>query len=463
MNDAMTELKIESIHEPWKRLAELAAAGQPNALAEFLDAMPPWEQARAMSRLSEDDRTAALALLPPERAADLVEIVSVTQAVDMIDAMQPDQAAAILEKTRSDVQADVLAELRTDEANAILGLLDPREAAAARRLAEYPPQTAGGVMVTEYLAYYHSLNVADVLDDLRANAEMYKDYRVQYAYVVDTQGKLRGVLRLRELLFSPRNRSLDDVMLDAPLSVKHTDTLDELRQFFNAHNFFGVPVVDDQQRLVGIVERSILESAVSKESATMFMKISGIIGGEEIRTMPLYVRSGRRLSWLSINIGLNLIAASVIAMYTDTLQAAIALAVFLPMISDMSGCSGNQSVAVSMRELATGLVRPKEIGRVMVKEASVGIINGIVLGLILGGISILWKANPWLGLVVGAALACNTVIAVVLGGTLPLILKRLKLDPAMVSGPILTTVTDMCGFFFVLSFAQVILEKLVTT
>ena len=463
MNDAVNEIEVPVDSEPWKRLAELAAAGDSAALTDYLDAMPPWEQARAMSRLSEDDRTAALALLPPERAADLVEIVSVTQAVDMIDAMQPDQAAAILEKTRSDVQADVLAELRTDEANAILGLLDPREAAAARRLAEYPAPTAGGVMVTEYLAYYHSLNVADVLDDLRANAEKYQDYRVQYAYVVDTQGKLRGVLRLRELLFSPRNRSLDDVMLDSPLSVNHMDTLDELRQFFNAHNFFGVPVVDDQQRLVGIVERSILESAVSKESASVFMKLSGIIGGEELRTMPLYVRSGRRLSWLSINIGLNLVAASVIAMYTDTLQAAIALAVFLPMISDMSGCSGNQSVAVSTRELTLGLVRPKEIGRVMFKEASVGVINGIVLGLILGGISILWKGNPWLGLVVGAALACNTVIAVVLGGSLPLILKRLKLDPAMVSGPILTTVTDMCGFFFVLSFAQVILEKLITT
>jgi len=460
MNDTTPAVEPEVSSEPWLEVAERTRAGDAEGLTALLDAMPPWEQARAMSRLGEDDRTAALALLNPERAADLVEIVSITQAVDMIDSMAPSQAAAIVERMRSDVQADLLAQLHPDEADAILGLLDPREAAKARRLAEYPPKTAGGVMVTEYLAYYHSLNVADVLDDLRRNAGKYQDYRVQYAYVVDTRGKLRGVLRLRELLFSPRDRKLDEVMLDSPLSVNHMAALDELKQFFNAHNFFGVPVVDDEERLIGIVERSILESAVNKESASVFMKISGIIGGEELRTMPLYSRSGRRLSWLSINIGLNLVAASVIAMYTDTLEAVIALAIFLPMISDMSGCSGNQSVAVSMRELTLGLVRPKEIGRVIFKEAGVGIINGIVLGLILGGISILWKGNPWLGLVVGGALACNTVIAVVLGGSLPLVLRRLKLDPAMVSGPILTTITDMCGFFFVLSFAQVLIERL---
>ena len=459
MNDMQA---LDTAAEPWIRLAELAHAQDAAGVAAHLDGMPPWEQARAMSRLSEADRNATLGLLAPERAADLVEIVSVTQAVDMIDSMEPRQAAAIVEQMRSDIQADVLAEMRPHEAEAILGLLDPREAAKARRLAEYPPDSAGGVMVTEYLAYYHSLNVADVLDDLRRNAEKYQDYRVQYAYVVDTQGRLRGVLRLRELLFSPKERSLDEVMLGEPLSLNHTAPLDELRQFFKAHNFFGVPVVDDEQRLVGVVERSIMERAVQQQATSMFMKISGIIGGEELRTMPVYVRSGRRLSWLSINIGLNIIAASVIAMYTDTLEAAIALAIFLPMISDMSGCSGNQSVAVSMRELTLGLAKPRDTLRVLFKEGAVGIINGIVLGVLLGGIAMIWKGNPWLGLVVGAALACNTVIAVCLGGTLPLILKKLKLDPAMVSGPILTTVTDMCGFFFVLSFAQAILSRLVT-
>jgi magnesium transporter len=132
------------------------------------------------------------------------------------------------------------------------------------------------------------------------------------------------------------------------------------------------------------------------------------------------------------------------------------------MISDMSGCSGNQAVAVSMRELTLGLVRPRELMRVILKESSVGVINGVALGLLLGAVAFLWKGNPYLGFVVGVALAANTLIAVTLGGALPLILKRFKFDPALVSGPILTTVTDMCGFFIVLSLATVLLPLLAT-
>lgn len=188
--------------------------------------------------------------------------------------------------------------------------------------------------------------------------------------------------------------------------------------------------------------------------------VSGIIGGEEFRTMPLLSRSGRRLSWLTINIVLNLIAASVIAVYQDTLAAAITLAVFLPMVSDMSGCSGNQAVAVSMRELSLGLVRPGELFWVLAKEAKLGIINGLALGFLLGSIAYLWKGNIWLGLVVGGALGANTLVSVTFGGVLPLALKKLKLDPALVSSPLLTTITDMCGFFFVLSFAAAVLPKL---
>ena len=193
-----------------------------------------------------------------------------------------------------------------------------------------------------------------------------------------------------------------------------------------------------------------------------YLKSQGIVGGDEIRTMPVLTRTRRRLSWLSLNILLNIIAASVIAMYEDTLTAVIALAVFLPIVSDMSGCSGNQAVAVSMRELSFGIVKPYEIARVWLQEVSVGLINGAVLGCLIGVAAWLWKGNPFLGLVVGAALAANTLVAVSLGGTVPLLLKRLKVDPAVASGPILTTVTDMCGFFLVLSLATIMLPQLTT-
>jgi magnesium transporter len=191
-----------------------------------------------------------------------------------------------------------------------------------------------------------------------------------------------------------------------------------------------------------------------------YLKSQGIVGGEELRTMPLILRSRRRLSWLSVNVFLNIGAAAVIALFQDTLQSVIALAVFLPIISDMSGCSGNQAVAVSMRELSIGVIRPTELLRVWLKELSVGLINGTVLGLLVGICAVLFDGNPYLGIVIGVALFANTLIAVSIGGTVPLLLKRLQIDPAVASGPLLTTITDMCGFFLVLGSATLLLSKL---
>ncbi|MHC5066681.1 MAG: magnesium transporter, partial [Planctomycetota bacterium] len=164
---------------------------------------------------------------------------------------------------------------------------------------------------------------------------------------------------------------------------------------------------------------------------------------------------------LSLNVLLNVAAASIIAANQDTLQAVIALAVFLPIISDMSGCSGNQAVAVSMRELALNVSRPADAIRVLLKELQVGLVNGFCLGLLLGGGAWLWQGNPWFGGAVGLALMANTIIAVAIGGTVPLILKGLRVDPALASGPILTTVTDMCGFFLLLTLSAAVLQHLV--
>ncbi len=219
-------------------------------------------------------------------------------------------------------------------------------------------------------------------------------------------------------------------------------------------------MIDADQILIGVLRRFDVEEAAESRSGGEFLKSQGIVGGEELRSMPIRRRAGRRLSWLSVNILLNLAGASVIAAYQDTLAAAIALAVFLPIISDMSGNSGNQAVAVSIRELSLGLVLPRDFVRVWIKEISVGLINGAMLGLLLGLAAFLWKQNLTLSIVVAAALALNTLIAVSLGGLIPLLLRRMRFDPALASGPLLTTMTDMCGFFLVLSLATAVLNRL---
>ncbi|MDH3197977.1 MAG: magnesium transporter [Candidatus Krumholzibacteria bacterium] len=442
----------------WEVLSSLVQANDTAGVRALLDTLEPFDVARAVSRLTLEDRTRLLEALEPAEAADLVAELSDAQAARLIEGLSVAKAAAILDEIPSDDQADLLGLMPNPEA--ILEEMSPLEASDARRLLDYRPDTAGGLMITEYLAFRGTQTVGEIVADLERNRGSYADYSVQYLYVVDDAAKLEGVLRMRDLVFSSPDAALSSVMIRNPISLNASAPLDDVRQFFERRNYLGVPVVEADGRLVGVVRPLAVAEETGRKTTRQFLRVSGIVGGEEFRTMPMFVRSGRRLSWLSINIVLNIVAASVIALYTDTLAAAIALAVFLPMISDMSGCSGNQAVAVSLRELTLGLVRPREVLRVIGKEAGVGAINGVVLGALLAGVAMIWKGNAYLGLIVGVSLAANTLLAVCLGGSLPLILKRVRLDPALVSGPLLTTVTDMCGFFLVLSLASLMLTRL---
>lgn len=453
-------MQTEVLENPWEQLSTLIKTEQPEQIVAFLESINPADTSLAVSRLTDDEQRKLFQLIHPEDAAEVIEDFSDALTIDVIGELEPEQVASIFEELDSDHVADLLGGLDEDDANSIIDQMSPEDAEEARSLLQYAPDTAGGLMISEFLDYRSTQTIQDVLDDLQSNREKYADYDVQYLYVTDEQKRLQGVLRMRDLLFPERNTKLGKVMIAKPFKVNVDDSLNELRNFFEEHNLFGVPVVDADLCLQGVVLPEAVEEAKRKKSVHQFLGLSGIIGGEEFRSMPLLVRSGRRLSWLSLNIVLNIIAASVIAMYQDTLAAAIALAVFLPMVSDMSGCSGNQAVAVSMRELSLGLVRPVELLWVLTKEAGVGIINGVSLGCLLGAVAYIWKGNAFLGLVVGGAMALNTIVAVLLGGMIPLVLKRMKLDPALVSSPLLTTVTDMCGFFFVLSFASLVLDKL---
>jgi magnesium transporter len=301
--------------------------------------------------------------------------------------------------------------------------------------------------------------VREVVDDLTGDAIDYQLLTVHYIYVVVKEKKLKGVIRLRDLVFADPTKKIGEFATPA-LTVAPDTGLNELEDFFDKHDIAAVPVVDDRRFLLGIVRRRAVLEAIAERAEADHLKAAGIIGGDELRSMPVLIRSRRRLAWLSVNIGLNILAASIIAAYEDTLTAVIALAVFLPIVSDMSGCSGNQAVAVSMRELTLGAALPKDVLRVWRKEAVVGLINGIALGMLLGAAAWAWKGNLVLGLVVGGALAANTIVAVSIGGTVPLLLRRLNFDPAVASGPLLTTVTDMCGFFLLLSIASQVLPSL---
>ncbi len=444
---------------PWGKLRDLAVAGDRNALEALLNELPASEAVRALLRLNPDEQRALLTTLDPIDAADLIDEVPDHQAADLMEQLPAAEAASILQELQSDDQADLIGDIEKDEAEAILAEMAPKAADDVRRLAEYDPSSAGGLMMTEVFAFGDTSTVRDVLNQLTSDDASLDKYHGQHPYVVSRTRKLLGVVSLRDLLLSRRDMPLTAIMA-APIAVKPDTSLDELATVFDEHNFLCVPVVDASNTLLGVVLRTAVAEASLERADAAQLKIRGIVG-DEFRSMPTLLRARRRLSWLSINVVLNIMAASVIALYEETLAAMIALAVFLPIVSDMSGCSGNQAVAVSLRELTLGIAKPVDVIRVWFKEASVGIVNGLALGLLLGGAAWLWKGNIFLGLVVGGALAANTVLAVSIGGTVPLVLKRFGVDPAVASGPILTTVTDMVGFFLVLSFAAALMPRLI--
>ena len=459
LSDSETDLNSES--GLWRQIHDSIEIGDHQAVADAIAPLSPVETARLISRVSEQDRVEILTLLNPKDAADVVEDLPESQASDLMEVLTPENAASIVHELPNEQSAELLRDMPAAGAEAILDNLSKEEADITREMIHFEPDTAGALMSPDILSFHETQTVREVFQELELNREKYAKYDVLYAYVTRKNGELRGVLQLRNLVLSNHEEHLSQLMIQNPLFLKTDADLETMIDFFDDHHFLGVPVVHHiKNKLVGVLDTEAVKSAKERRASSTFLKFSGIIGGEELRSLPLKVRSLRRLAFLAPNILLNLLAASVIAQFQDTLQAVIVLAVFLPIISDMSGCSGNQAVAVSIRELSLGLIRPSEVWRVFHKESLVGLINGFVLGIVLGLIAGIWKDNVWLGLVVGGALMLNTIISVSLGGLVPLLLKRFKVDPALASGPILTTVTDMCGFFLVLSFASALLDKL---
>ena len=453
--DEAVEAETRTVREQVK---EAVDARDAESIEALLAPLPLSGKMRQLLALSSDDRDILLGLVNAELAAALVEEAPLETATELVEHMDADRAAEVFGELDSDLQADLIGDLEAVEAEAILAKLDPEEAADVRRLATYEDDTAGGLMVAEAFSFPATATVGAVLRSFASDDVDFERYRGQHPYVLDEAERPVGVVSLRGLLTSKRGDKLTEIMA-TPLTVDVGATLDELQDIFDGNNFLGLPVVESDGRLAGVVSRNAVAEAALERSESESLKRQGLVG-DEVRAMPLWLRSRRRLAWLSANIVLNIIAASVISAYEETLAAVIAIAVFLPMVSDMSGCSGNQAVGVTMRELSLGIVQPRDAFRVWLKEISVGVINGLALGVLIGIVCFIWKGNPYLGVVIGLALAINTVIAVSIGGVVPLLLKRLKQDPAAASGPLLTTITDMAGFFLVLSLATLMMPLL---
>jgi len=443
---------------PWKILSDLIEADDQQGLDDYVVSLDTAERIHAFTHLDEETQAAILLFLSPEIAADIVEDLPDLQAAALIERLDLGHAADIVEELSSDQGADLLADLERKDADAILEQMEPGPAGRVRQLIDYPDDVAGGLMGTEEYASHTTETVSGFLEKFAADKGK-RGYLPQRILLIDDAAHLTGSVEIADILLAEKGTTLASLQ-QAVVPVSDYANLDELDEYFQRHETLGAPVINASGQLVGRLRRRAVYELIAEKAQEDQLKSQGIVSGEELRSMPVATRSRRRLSWLSVNIVLNMIAASVIAYFQDTISAVIALAVFLPIVSDMSGCSGNQAVAVSMRELTLGLVNPRDVFRVWLKEAVVGLLNGAALGVLLGLVAWLWLGNALLGLVVGFALGLNTIIAVSIGGTVPLLLKGFHVDPAVASGPVLTTVTDMCGFFLVLGLATLALPWL---
>jgi magnesium transporter len=453
--------EVSTLEKPEATLAQCIDNENLAGVQQLLEELSIDDQRRTISRCSAEKQAELLTLLPSDEAAELMEHLAESQAVEILEDLPSETAASIVHELPVQLSGDLLREMDEEDSSAIVeAIADIAEKTTLSERISYPNETAGALMSSAFIAFPVESTIRSVLTALSEGSENYSDQDVQYVYVTGESEKLVGVLRLRDIVINRPSRNVGDVMIAAPHRVIVHESLEALDDHFEERPFLGFPVVDEADRLVGLLSRTAVQEALAEHQTDSYLKASGIVSGEEIRSMPLRTRCFRRLCWLAPNIVLNMFAASVIAAYQDTLQAVIALAVFLPMVSDMSGCSGNQAVAVSIRELTLGILRPVDYIRVVIKEGLLGIINGIVLGCVLGAVAAVWKGNVYLGLVIGGALALNTVLSVLIGGLVPLVLKRFKVDPALASGPILTTCTDMCGFFLVLNLATIAMAKL---
>ena len=446
-----------------QQLTQVIDAGDAEQLVVFLRELPPEATTYTISNLDEEHRTKMLSDLSrvdADLAADLMEHFVDEHAAEMIEQLEPVVAAAIVDEMDSDEQTDVLAELDDENAEAILDKMDPAEAEDARERLKYDEDTAGGLMITEYLAYQQDQDVDDVIADLRSNVDEYNEYEVRYAYLVDEAGTFKGVITMRSLVMARPGRKLIDLTIRNPIFIPVEETLEDMEDLFDRVDFSAVPVVDAAEKLVGVVQRAAVQEALSDSANEDLLKVAGIVAGEELRSMPLSSRLLRRLAYLLPIMVLLMISASVIHLFIETVEKVPVLAMFLPVVAGLCGSGGNQAVGVSLREVSLGLVMPGDYMRVLVKEATLALLAGVFLGLVLLLAVWAWQGDFYLGLVVGGAIPIVILIAKSVGGVVPLALRKIGLDPAMASGPVVTTIVDLFSFFIVLLFATLLVSRI---
>lgn len=391
--------------------------------------------------------------LPDELAAEIISSLPEDIAIQIFETMRVQRLSGIVGEMFTDDAADVIGQLSASRLKQIMDSLHPENADDIRSLLTYPEDSAGGIMQTEFVAMRESITITQATEELRT-IEPEEHTQLFYIYVIDDSEHLRGVLRVRDLLFNPADTLLKDIM-DPEVRCVHTlADQEEIAMLFQRYRFTSVPVVDEYQKLCGIITADDALEVIQEEATEDMQRMIGL-SGEEMAETPWKESVSKRLPWLIVNLFTAFLAGYVISCFENTIAQVATLAVFLPIIAGQSGNSGTQTLTILVRSLALGEMPFSEQKKVFLKEVFVSLATGLSIGLLVGIVGWLWKDNLALGIIACLAMLLNTICAALAGVIIPLGLKTLKIDPALASAIMLTTVTDVVGFLIFLSLAQI--------
>ncbi|CAM3019482.1 magnesium transporter [Vibrio rarus] len=448
------QIEFDQAHQTLQEVSDALDNGRFVFVRRQLQSMEPEDIAHLLEASPRKSREVLWQLTDPEDYGDILDELSEDVKDNLVSKMAPGKLAEATEGMDTDDVAYVLRSLPDDVSQQVLGQMDAADRLRVETALSYPEDTAGGIMNTDVTTIRGDVDIDVVLRYMRMKGELPET--TDALYVIDSDDRLIGHLSLTTLLTTQPDVPVIDVMDDADeaISVELSDT--DVASLFERRNWVSAPVVDENQHLVGRITIDDVVDIIREDAEHSMMSMAGLDDDED--TFAPVVKSARRRSvWLGANVLAALAAASVSNMFEATLEQMAAIAVLMTIVPSMGGVAGNQTVALVIRGLALGHIGDSNRKELLMKEAAIGFLNGILWALIIGAIVVFWKHDWMLGFIISGAMLTNLFVAGVAGVIVPVVLKKMKIDPALAGGMALTTITDVIGLSVFLGLATVFL------
>ena len=439
-------------------LRRLLASGAAGRAERLLARMQPADIAPLLAGLTPDEvRTAIELLFRQRRAASVVRELPPELLPAVTDALADQRLADVIGRLELDDMLELVAGIPEERRAEVLAHLPPAKREELEKAERYPPSSAGRVMTTRFVALGEHLTAQQAIERIRASGEEIGS--IFYLYVVDEAGRLRGVIPLRRLVTAPPDRSVAELMITDPVSVGADADQETAAQLVARYDLLALPVTDAEGRMLGVITVDDVIDVIHEEATEDMYLLAGL--SEEDRVFsPALLSVRRRLPWMLANLGTCFLAAWVVGLFERALEQVVALAIFMPVVAGMGGNGGIQAVTVITRGIALGEIEFSTGLRAVSKELGVGLLVGLITGVVSAGFALLWQGDPWLGLALVLAMMVTLGVAGLAGAAVPLLLQAMRLDPALGAGVIVTTFTDVFGFFSFLGIATLLLERL---